>query len=196
MAPMEQLISSAAPRSTNPYADVAGNGSEANTLPLRHSEAWLRDQLERVRVDWTPSRLRSQGYAVPYTYNFNLNIQRQFGSHYLMQVGYVGSLRPSAVDMVRRRSHYPSRPRGLPRQPFLQGTACVCPQALSPVHGAARTGSQRGRLGTIPLAYRAPKAYIQTYNSLQASIIKALDHGLQFSLAYTYSHALDDGSGI
>jgi hypothetical protein len=33
------------------------------------------------------------------------------------------------------------------------------------------------------------------YNSLQASLIKALDHGLQFTLAYTYSHALDDGSG-
>ena len=34
----------------------------------------------------------SPNYSVPYTYNFNLNIQRQLGSHYLAQVGYVGSL--------------------------------------------------------------------------------------------------------
>jgi hypothetical protein len=33
------------------------------------------------------------------------------------------------------------------------------------------------------------------YNSLQASLIKAPSHGLQFTAAYTYSHALDDGSG-
>jgi hypothetical protein len=33
------------------------------------------------------------------------------------------------------------------------------------------------------------------YNSLQASLIKAPTHGLQFTLGYTYSHALDDGSG-
>jgi hypothetical protein len=33
------------------------------------------------------------------------------------------------------------------------------------------------------------------YNSLQASLIKAPTHGLQFTLGYTYSHALDNGSG-
>jgi hypothetical protein len=33
------------------------------------------------------------------------------------------------------------------------------------------------------------------YNSLQAEVIKGTSHGLQFTLSYTYSHALDDGSG-
>src|SRR6185437_15562223 len=33
------------------------------------------------------------------------------------------------------------------------------------------------------------------YNSLQISLIKARTHGLYFTIAYTYSHALDDGSG-
>jgi hypothetical protein len=33
------------------------------------------------------------------------------------------------------------------------------------------------------------------YNSLQASLIKAPTHGLQFTVSYTYSHALDNASG-
>ena len=33
------------------------------------------------------------------------------------------------------------------------------------------------------------------YNSLQATLKKAPTHGLQFTVAYTYSHALDDFSG-
>jgi hypothetical protein len=37
---------------------------------------------------------------------------------------------------------------------------------------------------------------ISTYNSLQTSITKKLSHGLQFNASYTYSHALDEGSGL
>src|SRR4029077_20541267 len=33
------------------------------------------------------------------------------------------------------------------------------------------------------------------YNALEASLVQAPSHGLQFTLAYTYAHALDDGSG-
>ena len=34
-----------------------------------------------------------------------------------------------------------------------------------------------------------------SYHSLQLSLSKRLTHGLYFTLAYTYSHALDDFSG-
>ena len=34
------------------------------------------------------------------------------------------------------------------------------------------------------------------YNSLQASLTKGTTHGLYFTVAYTYSHALDNASGI
>jgi hypothetical protein len=37
---------------------------------------------------------------------------------------------------------------------------------------------------------------ISTYNSLQASLMKRLSHGLQFTASYTWSHALDEQSNL
>ncbi|HTX13803.1 MAG TPA: TonB-dependent receptor [Candidatus Baltobacteraceae bacterium] len=37
---------------------------------------------------------------------------------------------------------------------------------------------------------------ISFYNALQLSATKRLSHGLQFNASYTYSHALDEGSGL
>jgi Carboxypeptidase regulatory-like domain/TonB dependent receptor len=37
---------------------------------------------------------------------------------------------------------------------------------------------------------------ISTYNALQLSITKRMSHGLQVNASYTYSHALDEGSGL
>jgi hypothetical protein len=37
---------------------------------------------------------------------------------------------------------------------------------------------------------------VSSYNSLQVSLAKAPSHGLYFSLAYTYSHALDNSSSL
>ena len=34
------------------------------------------------------------------------------------------------------------------------------------------------------------------YNSFQASLTKGTSHGLYFTVAYTYSHALDNASGL
>jgi hypothetical protein len=37
---------------------------------------------------------------------------------------------------------------------------------------------------------------ISTYNALQLSVTKRMSHGLQVNAAYTYSHTLDEGSGL
>jgi hypothetical protein len=37
---------------------------------------------------------------------------------------------------------------------------------------------------------------ISTYNALQLSLTKKLTHGLQVNASYTYSHSLDEGSGL
>ncbi len=37
---------------------------------------------------------------------------------------------------------------------------------------------------------------ISTYNALQLSVTKRMSHGLQLNASYTYSHALDEGSGL
>ncbi len=37
---------------------------------------------------------------------------------------------------------------------------------------------------------------ISTYNALQFQATKTMSHGLQVNASYTYSHSLDEGSGL
>src|SRR5208282_6418673 len=72
--------------------DVAGNGTTTNIFPYATPKPG-------AAVDWAGDgyfenvlNAFASSYTAPYTYNFNLNIQRQLGSHYVAQIGYVGSL--------------------------------------------------------------------------------------------------------
>ncbi|MGA3335079.1 MAG: hypothetical protein ABSC62_13050 [Terracidiphilus sp.] len=182
------------PAFANPFADVAGNGSEPNVFPYATPKPgaainWAGDGYYELTLN-----AFSPNYVPPYTYNFNLNIQRQFGSHYLAQIGYVGSL-----------SHrLPTWNEGDPITPAGQAGCLANPSCAGlPAYVHLFFPQYTAQPATVP-GSSAPwylSAGVQdsegssNYNSLQASLIKAMDHGLQFSLAYTYSHALDDGSG-
>ena len=190
------------PAFANPYEDVSGAGSEPNPFPFATPKPG-------ATIDWdTYAELGisafSPTYSVPYTYNFNLNIQRQLGSHYLAQVGYVGSLSRRLTtwaegDPITAAGHAAclANPScaGLPgyiHLYFPQYTAQ--PAIVAGTGGGAIPSLPNG----LPWYTSVGQQYTQgtsNYNSLQAQLIKALDHGLYFSVAYTYSHSLDDGSG-
>ena len=192
------------PAFANPFADVAGNGSEPNVFPYATPAPgaaidWAGDGYYELTVNaFAPS------YVPPYTYNFNLNIQRQLGSHYLAQIGYVGSLSHRLASWYEGDPITPAGHASCLADP-------VCPAYPGYVHEffpqytaqpAIVPGTGGGAIPTLPngLPWYL-SAGVQNsegssnYNSLQATLIKAMDHGLEFSLAYTYSHALDDGSG-
>ena len=181
------------PAFANPYADVAGFGSETNPFPFVAPKAG-------TAINWSAfSELAlaafDPSYSVPYTYNFNLNIQRQLGSHYLAQVAYVGSLSHRLASWYEGD---PITPAG--HAACLANPACSAPGHTGAVHlnfpqyAAQPALAPNGVPWYLSMGEQNSEGS-SNYNSLQASIIKALDHGLQFSLAYTYSHALDDGSG-
>jgi hypothetical protein len=183
------------PGFANPFQDVAGNGGIANPFPFTTPAPgaalnWVAEGYYYLTLNAFASN-----YVAPYTYNFNFNIQREFGSHYLAQVGYVGSVSHrlqswNEGDPITAAGH-----AACVANPSCAGNSgsihLFFPQytaqpAIAPGSGGypwyASVGQQNSE-GT------------SNYNSLQASLIKAMDHGLQFSVAYTYSHALDDGSG-
>jgi hypothetical protein len=182
------------PAFANPYADVAGNGSLPNRFPYATPKAgasvnWIADGYAELVLN-----AFAASYVPPYTYNFNVNIQRQLGSHYLAQVGYVGSV------SHRLESWY----EGDPITPAGHASCVANPACVNDANNVHRDFSQYTAdpvlvPGTsIPWFLSAGEQASEgtsNYNSLQASLNKALDHGLQFSLAYTYAHALDDGSG-
>ncbi len=186
------------PSFANPWADVAGNGSMTNPFPYPPVRA-------NAAVEWMnylPLQLAAfaSSYDVPYTYNFNLNLQRALNARLVAQVGYVGSVSRRLAswyegDNITAAGH----------------AACVsnpmCAAYASRVH--LLFPQYTAQPATVPgnpygLPYGTPY-YISVgeqntegasnYNALQASLVQAPAHGLEFTLAYTYAHSLDDASG-
>ncbi|HEY5211992.1 MAG TPA: carboxypeptidase-like regulatory domain-containing protein [Acidobacteriaceae bacterium] len=205
------------PSFANPFEDVTGDPSvsEANRFPAAIPGAG------DTNIDWAGlyyqlhlATFDSKKYTVPYGENFNLNIQRALPGGMILQVGYVGSLGhrlPSWYDgdSITPAGHAAclagSVPAGFPavyncnsglagsiHTYFPQFTAD--PALDGPASAALMSSFPNGVPWYTSVAEQTTEG-ASNYNSLQVSLIKAASHGLYFSTAYTYSHALDDGSG-
>jgi len=120
----------------------------------------------------------TQAYSVSpnfkngYIDEFNLNVQHQLGSDYLIQMGYYGKLGRKLSD-----DHEAN--------PALYGP------------GATEANVQSRRpffpqyYGSIGLITSDANS---SYHSLQSSIEKKFSHGYKLQVAYTYSHSIDDRS--
>lgn len=200
------------PSFADPFTDVAGQGSESNPFPFASPKAG-------DKIDWTGLYYQlglaefDKNYNTPYIYNFNLNIQRQLPSNMVAQIGYVGSLGRRLAswyegDPITAAGHAACLAGATVN---LGGTSYACnsqPMASS-IHkyfpqftANPALAYPAGAIGSYPngVPWYTSIGMQNTegssnYNSLQASIVKAPTHGLQLTLAYTYSHALDNGSG-
>jgi hypothetical protein len=179
------------PAFANPFADVAGNGSESNLFP------YVRPK-PGTPLDWSTYTGQDisnidPNYDVPYIYNFNLNIQRQLPSNIILQIGYVGSLgRRLPItfegDPITAAGH----------AACLGNATCVQHRSRQhlffPSHAAqpATTGGIPDYLSVGTIGTDG----VSNYNSLQVLVTKNTTHGLYFTIAYTYSHGLDNSSGL
>jgi hypothetical protein len=142
---------------------------------------------------------------LPYTYNYTLDVQWQPRNDLAVELGYVGNLGRHQVIPV----------------PFNQ-PGIATPSA--PIHGQKYTygytvGGPNGPDGTPSTTYlqtyeggnvdlRVPyigyaaesidykAAGVDAYNALTAHIEKRMSKGIQVGVSYTYSHALDEQSGL
>ncbi len=176
-----------------PYTDVAGNGTFTNKFPFTPAKAGSAVNFE----SYFPDNLSNvtSGYRPPYTYNYNLNIQRQLTGTTLLQIGYVGSV---AHRLPREFEGDPITAAG--------HAACLASSACSGAYRAVQhlyfpsDATQPALIpGTTLPWYVSIGNQVSNgssnYNSLQVQATKAMSHGLTFNLAYTYAHALDDASG-
>ena len=177
----------------NPFQDVTGSTTVRNPFPFTApgsgaSVNW--DNYPGLDINAIASN-----YGVPYVYNFNLNVQRELPGNMVLQLGYVGSL---GRHLVVAYEGDPITPAGHAAC-VADTTGCATdifthldyPQyasqpAVNPTTGVPYFESV-GTQGTIGSS---------NYNSAQVSLTKQTTHGLQFTAAYTYSKALDDGSGL
>jgi len=199
------------PGFADPFTDVTGNPavSEPNpfpyTTPTRGATInWANDYATNQLAVFDPK------YSPPYTYNFNVNIQRALGGNFIAQVGYVGSVSHrlstwAEGDNITAAGHAAclSDPNCYNPAQNVNNLASIHlnfpqytaqPAIVPGTGGGAIPSLPNGLPWYLSIANQTSEG-TSNYNSFQASLQKAPSHGLQFTVAYTYSHALDDGSG-
>jgi hypothetical protein len=123
-------------------------------------------------------------FATPYGQQFTLQVQRQMGQDWLADIGYVGSRGTKLLN--RRQLNYAlvtpdaTTANTNPRRRFNIGNP------LNAAFGGAVFSSVQDQLSDAN----------SNYNALQASVTKRMGKGLSMTHAYTWSHAIDEGSGL
>jgi hypothetical protein len=144
---------------------------------------------------------------LPYTINYTLDLQWQPRPDVAIEIGYVGNVgRHQVIPVPFNQPNIAS-----PSSPTLSGTPYQQSYSYGYNVGGATlpdgSGYQANYEGgnvdlRVPyigyaaesIAYRA--AGVDAYNALQFHIDKRMSHDLQVGASYTYSHALDEQSGL
>jgi hypothetical protein len=129
---------------------------------------------------------------LPYSQDWDLNVQHSFGPDLLLEVGYVGT-----------------KGTKLPR--FIEGNPAIYVPGIDPATGQAisntNNADQRRLYSGCTLA-DDPKTCIfsstgliagiasSSYNALEASLHKRFSHGMAFLVSYTFSKTIDDASSF
>jgi len=132
-------------------------------------------------------------YGVPYAENYNLTVQRQVGSA-IVTVGYVGA--------VGRHTE-----RAQELNPLLNASQCAqtadqcgVPDQFGSPEAVYKYPAQTSVVSGQPIFFASLAQQGSDgnshYNALQASVQKSLSHGLDFLVAYTWSHSIDDSSSL
>jgi hypothetical protein len=150
---------------------------------------------------------------LPYTINDTLDVQWQPRNDLAIEVGYVGNLGRHEVIPIPFNQPGIASPSNIihPGSPFAQeytyGYTVVdanfnpisLPRGQGPMLATYEGGNVDLRVPYIGYSaesetYKA--AGVSAYNALQTHIEKRMSHGLQLGFSYTYSHALDEQSGM
>jgi hypothetical protein len=201
----------------NSAADTAGNlanpyGTQLEyKAPVNPTSSQLSNYLPNLASIANGGQPISLGVydranKLPYTYNYTLDVQWQPRNDLAIEIGYVGNLGRHQVIPV----------------PFNQ-PGIASPN--NPIHGETYTYGYTVENSGAPLQlpngnyydadyeggnvdHRVPyigyaaesidykAAGVDSYNALNVHVDKRMSHGVQVGLSYTYSHALDEQSGL
>jgi len=149
---------------------------------------------------------------LPYTYNYTLDVQWQPRNDLAIEVGYVGNLgRHQVIPVPFNQPNIATA-----SNPALKGTQyqqiySYGYQVINPNYSPINLPNGQPYLlnyegGNVDLrvpyiGYAAESidykaAGVDAYNALNVHIDKRMSHGVQVGMSYTYSHALDEQSGL
>jgi hypothetical protein len=139
---------------------------------------------------------------LPYTYNYTLDLQWQPRSTLAIELGYVGNLgRHQVIPVPFNQPGIASPSAPIHGETYSYGYnvgGTSLPNG-SPYDADYEGGNVDHRVPYVGYAaesidYRA--AGVDAYNALTAHVEKRMSHNFQVGASYTYSHALDEQSGL
>jgi hypothetical protein len=182
------------PAFANPYTDVAGQlgGSEPNPFPFVPASG--SSAAATLWSNFFPLSLNvfSPNYTTPEAMNYNLTVQRDLGANTVFSIGYVGALGRHLIRPVEGNPITLAGQQECLADPTCNpatGTGFLFQHQLYPTH-SVYDGGIFGSVGTQATEGNS------TYNALQTSINKSFSHGFGMLANFTWSHAIDDGSGF
>ena len=142
---------------------------------------------------------------LPYTYNYSLDIQWQPRNDLAIELGYVGNLgRHQVIPVPFNQPGIASASHPIHGEVYSYGYTVGGSTLNGQTNGPSYdTDNEGGNVDhRVPytgyaaesIDYKA--AGVDSYNALTAHIEKRMSHGLQVAASYTYSHALDEQSGL
>jgi hypothetical protein len=137
---------------------------------------------------------------LPYSENWTFDIQYQAANNWLFTIGYVGN--HSVHDVLPIPFNQPSiatASNPVNGQTSSYGGVLYDQPANEPISTGEYSGNAPVRVPYVgydmnSVLYKTEG--IANYNALQLQARKRLSNGLQFTASYTYSHALDEQSGL
>jgi Carboxypeptidase regulatory-like domain len=185
----------------NPYTNVE---SAAPTNPKSSDLSNYLPNLASINNGGQPISLGvyDRTNKLPYTYNYTLDVQWQPRNDLLIELGYVGNLgRHQVIPVPFNQPGIASPSSPLHGESYSYGYNVN--GALLPDGTSYREDYEGGNIDhRVPyIGYAAESidykaAGVDAYNALTAHIEKRMSHGLQIAASYTYSHALDEQSGL
>ena len=132
---------------------------------------------------------------LPYTENYSLDIQWQMTNSMVFDLGYVGNHGLHETLPIPFNMPYVATAQNpINGQTSSYGYNAVASETVFTAEGG-NTDLRVPYLGYSINSVFWEAAGISHYNALQAHLRRSLASGLQTSVAYTWSHALDEGSG-
>jgi len=181
------------PSLANPFVDFATGATTANPFPYNNYPKPGDTTIDFSQYYPMILNVTDPKYDVPYAQNFNVTIQREFPSDTVLTVAYVGSI---GSNLLRAYEANPITLTGAAAcaadptcNPALGGKHSIYQHYYFPDHSAVNGAifSSMGMQHTDGSS---------NYNSLQVGVRKGTTHGLNLQASYTYSHAMDNASGL
>ena len=185
----------------NPYTNVE---SAAPSNPKSSDLSKYLPNLGSISNGGQPISLGIYDRAnkLPYTYNYTLDIQWQPRNDLAIELGYVSNLgRHQVIPVPFNQPGIASPTSPINGEHYSYGynvQGAVLPDGTGYDYDY-EGGNIDHRVPYIGYAaesidYKA--AGVDAYNALTAHVEKRMSHGLQVTASYTYSHALDEQSGL